>query len=78
MRRKARAGHLIRNSPWINAIAEGKIEGKPGSGRSRIPFLKQVMEGTGIRIYSAPKRNIGGREKWSYLPNLWIVKKKKS
>jgi len=39
--RKACIGHVIRNSPWTTTtLIEGKIEGKPGRGRPRIPFLK--------------------------------------
>lgn len=45
MSRKAWIGHAIRNSPWITAVIEGKVEGKPGRGRTpRTPFLKQVKK----------------------------------
>lgn len=43
--------HLIRNSPWITAIVEGEIEGKPERGRINPLFLKEVMEDTGIGTY---------------------------
>lgn len=49
-RRKAWIRHIISNSPWIT-VMKGKIEGKPGRGRPRISFLKQVMEDTGIETY---------------------------
>jgi hypothetical protein len=29
LRRKAWIGHLMKNSPWITVIVEGKIEDKP-------------------------------------------------
>jgi len=51
LRRKSWIGHLMRNSPRTTTIMEGKIEGKPGKGRPRTPFLKQVMEDTGIGTY---------------------------
>lgn len=41
-------------SPWIVAITEGKIEGEPGRGRSRTPFLKQAMGDVEIRMYRVP------------------------
>jgi hypothetical protein len=58
LRRKVWIGHVIRNSPWITTIIEGKIEGKLGIGRPRTPFLKQVMEDTGIGTYWEMKRII--------------------
>lgn len=51
LRRKTWVGHLVRNSPWITAIIEGEIEGKPGIGMPRALFLKQVVEDTGIGTY---------------------------
>jgi hypothetical protein len=50
LRKKVWIGHVIRNSPWITTIIKGKIEEKPGRGRPRTPFLKQVMEDNGIGI----------------------------
>lgn len=64
LRRKAWIGHIIRNSPWITIIIEGKIEGKPGRRRPRTPFLKQLMEDTGIGTYWEIKRVISDRDKW--------------
>lgn len=43
--------HLIKNSPWITTIVKGKIKGKPGKRRPKTPFMKQVMDDTGIRMY---------------------------
>lgn len=62
--RKAWIRHLMRNSPLITTEIEETIKGKPGKGRPRIPFLKQVIEDTGIVIYWKLKRNISNREKW--------------
>jgi hypothetical protein len=62
LRRKVWIGHVIRNSPWITIKIEGKIEKKPGRGRSKTPFLKQVMEDTGIGTYWVMKRIINDRE----------------
>jgi len=76
LRRKAWIGHVIRNSPWITTIIEGKIEGKPGSGRPRTPFLKQLMEDTGKETYWEMKRNISYRDKWRET-SIIIFKKKK-
>jgi len=74
MRKKAWIGHIIRNSPWITTIIEGKIEGKPGRGRPRTPFLKQVMENTGIGTYW--ELIISDRDINYHLTNLRIEKKK--
>jgi len=41
-----------------------EIEGKPGRERPRIPFLKQVMEDTGIGTHWELKRIISDRDKW--------------
>jgi len=46
LRRKAWIGHVIRR--------------KPGKGRPRTPFLKQVIEDTRIGTYWKLKRNISG------------------
>jgi len=52
LRRKAWIGHLSKNSSWITTIIEGKIEGKPGRGRPRTAFIKQVMGDTGIKKHT--------------------------
>lgn len=51
-----------------------KIEGKPGRGKLRKPFLKQVIKDTGT--YRRLIRNIGDNKKWRktsiinyFLPN---------
>ena len=64
LRRKAWIGHVIRNSPCLTTILEGKIEGKPRRGRPRTPFLKQLMDDTGIKTYWEMKRIISDRDKW--------------
>jgi len=51
-------------TPWITTIIEGKIEGKPGRERPRTPFLKQLMDDTGIGTYWEMKRIISDRDKW--------------
>jgi len=48
LRRKAWIEHLLRNNSWITTIIKGKIKGKPGRGRPRTPFIKKLMEDTGI------------------------------
>jgi len=39
-RRKKWIGYLIRNSTWITTINEGKLAGKPGTGRPRQSYIK--------------------------------------
>jgi len=52
LRRKVFIGHVIRNSPWkTTTLIERKIEGKPGRGRPKTSFLKQMMEDTEIGTY---------------------------
>jgi hypothetical protein len=34
----------MRNNEWITTIIEGKMEGKAGKGRSRKPYMKQIIE----------------------------------
>jgi len=39
-RRKEEKMNIMRNNEWITTI----IEGKPGRGRPRTPFMKQIIE----------------------------------
>lgn len=43
-----RIRYLSRNSPWTTTIFEGKLKGKSNRGRSKIPFMKTVMDDTKI------------------------------
>jgi hypothetical protein len=36
-------GHLIRNNKWLTTIAVRKPEGKPGRGKPRQSFVKQLI-----------------------------------
>lgn len=57
---------------WITII----IEGKPGRGKPKTPFMKQVIKDIGIRIYRELKRNLEEREKLEnklkHSPNIRI------
>jgi len=69
MRRKTYIGHLIRNSPWITTVIAEKIEAKPGRGKPRTLFMKQVIEDIGIKTYRELKRTISDRDKWRETSN---------
>lgn len=55
---------LYKEQSLDNCNNRGEIEGKPGKRRPRIPFLKRVIEDTGIRTYRELKTDIDDREKW--------------
>lgn len=46
--REIRIGYLLRNSPWTTTIVGEKLKGKSNRGKSRIPFMKRVMDDTEI------------------------------
>lgn len=64
-RRKKWIGHIMRNNEWITTIIEGKIEGKAGRGRSRTPFMKQIIDDIGKTNYKELKVAVMDRDKWS-------------
>ncbi|VVC38382.1 Hypothetical protein CINCED_3A003431 [Cinara cedri] len=69
-RRKKWIGHLIRNNSWITTIIEGKIEGKPGRGRPRQAYMKQIMLDIGRESYIELKRVAMNREEWKNISSL--------
>jgi len=43
---------------------ERKMEGKAGKGRSRTPFMKQIIENIGRTTYKKPKAAMMNRDEW--------------
>lgn len=62
--KKALVGCLVRNVPWITAIIQEKIEGEPGRGRPRTPFLMHDTGRHRNRNKRELKRNMDERVKW--------------
>jgi len=56
-------GHLIRNNAWI-IIFERKFEGKPGKGRPRQSYIKQIMLNIRKESYRELKKVALNREEW--------------
>jgi hypothetical protein len=49
-------GQLPRNNAWITFIIEGKIEGKPGRGRTRKSYMNQITLDLDKRSYGELKK----------------------
>lgn len=47
----------MRSGNWITTIMQGKIERKPGKGRPKSPFTKQMMDDIGIKRIGTIKKH---------------------
>lgn len=75
-RRKHWIDHLIINNTWITTIIEGKTDGKPGRGRPRQLYTKQIMMDIGKESYRESRFGKRRVEKYFIMQPIYRLKKK--
>lgn len=60
----------MKNNKWITTIMEVKIEIKAGRGRSRIQFMKKIIEDIGKTSYKELNVAVADKEEWKSISHL--------